>query len=191
MKDVVFIDVDKLGIGFQENIAELNALKDNILKISEDKEIVIHFVSEQNLSQAKYQAALVMNYFNIISKLNQNIIIGKLFTNDVITDLGLENQLALVKDPRAIDEKELSSINDIGLDNVDTLLFLSSNFSVSLWFECDCKKTIVLNDGQEGAIPLKRIGQTILLSSPLKGVKGFNDCFSTYYEAREASHLNR
>ena len=185
MKNVVFIDVDKLGIGFQENIQELNNLKDNILKLGEESELDIFFTSENPLEKAKYQAALIMHYFNAVAKGNDNIKIGSLLTDDYVTDLGLENKVSLEKNSKSISDKELGALSNIGLNNVNNLVFLSGNFSVSLWFESDCKNTLVLNEGEKEALPIKRVGKdVILLSSSKAGIEGFNDCFNTYYEAK-------
>ncbi len=191
MKNLVFIDIDKLGNGFQEQINDLNELKDNLLSFAEENETNLHFISSKKFEEVKYSALLIMNYFNLIAKKDNNLNMSLLFTKDVITDLGLEGNINLLKDNSKIEKKEQKVIGAVGLDNIETILYLSDRFSVSAFLENEDKKSLVLFEGDEEKEPLKRVGNTILLSSPKKGVSGFNECFDIYKEAKLKSSLTR
>ncbi len=199
MWNVIYINVDKIEDDFElkeESCQELEKLVGNISKIIEKENALLVFTSDGNLEKVKYKAALLINYFNAAFINNNNVVIGSLLTEDAITDLCVKNGSPndVTSSRESVRQKQESIANAIGRENISRVIHLTNGIPYFLFESIKGVKNISLHTERENIE--KKYGDDSILGenyiyvlSEEKGIKGFNDCFDTYFQHNNSLKL--
>ena len=192
MWNVIYICVDKIEDDFElrgESCQELEKLVSNISKMVGQENTLIAFTSDSALEDVKYKAALLINYFNAAFMNSDNIVIGSLLTEDAITDLCVKNGSPndVTSSRESVRQKQESIIHAIGRENISRVIHLTNGIPYFLFETIKGVKNISLHTERENIE--KKYGDDGILGenyiyvlSEEKGIKGFNDCFDTYFQ---------
>ena len=191
MWNVIYISVDKIEDDFElrgESCQELEKLVSNISKMVGQENTLIVFTSNSALEDVKYKAALLINYFNAAFMNSDNIVIGSLLTEDAITDLCVKNGSTndITNSTEPLRQKQESIIHAIGRENISKVIHLTNGIPYFLYELIKNVKNISMHSGSDN--PNKYGSDTdlgdnyIYVISKDEGIKGFNDCFDTYFQ---------
>ena len=199
MVNIVFIDVNKLNINFKyqesDKISQkLNQLKENILRLVGSEKTLIVFVSKDKIDAVKYDAALLINYFNAITLNMDNVVIGDLLTSDAVANLCISDDanIHLNDSKKSVENKQLDEILTVGKDNISRVVHITDGVEYFFLRSIADLDNISMYTGYDypGSnidYDPKAMPKTVYLISKEPGIDGFNDCFETYF-AHEKEH---
>lgn len=205
MYNVAFINVDKIEDDFQSSenqIFELMVLVNNIFNVSVCNTNIISLICDEITEDKKYKIALLESFFKVLTIRDPKYIFAGTLTNtnpiiDFTDAKDISSQIALqkvVKENARLEKKQLSLLNNIGLNNIENIIHITNGVDFFLHDDLKDANNIVMTNGYENASD----GVVSNTSDPhfayylaqSTGLKGYNDCFASYFVNRETIKLS-
>ena len=198
MYNVVFVGVDGLGTSFAENkeaLDEIIKLKENIESISEGLKTIIYFISSETLNDVMYNASVLMNIFNLYTAGNPNLEVKTLLTKDAISDLTVNkaNGGETIKSNLDTSLKQVRALKSIGRRNIAKTTHVGHGIYFDVHeFLLNIPTTVMTDDFESTKEIITKdylAKDMTYIVSASKGLKGYNECFETYFEDQKAPLL--